>query len=329
MPRIGMNPSRNRQADFQPARVTLAMLTHLPEEAGYFEHRFEVTRLSIESLLATTPQPFDLMVFDNASSPKMVDYLRSLRDANRIQYLILSSRNIGKVDALQMIFKSAPGEIVAYTDDDVLFLPGWLEAHLQILETYPKTGMVTGFYIRSQMAYSIQSTLAFAEQPGVEMIRGKLIDRKWEQHYIDNMGRTWEKYEEENQGLEDVLLRYHGVEAFVSAGHHQFVAPRKVIAEALPGSWTGRLMGKMRELDDTVDQMGYLRLNTREPVTRLLGNIIGPELAEEAQKMGITVESVQPQRSSTGIMEKIYRSRIIQGAARAVYNRMYRIINVK
>jgi glycosyltransferase involved in cell wall biosynthesis len=324
-----MNPSRNRQADFQPARVTLAMLTHLPEEAGYFEHRFEVTRLSLESLLATTPQPFDVMVFDNASSPKMVDYLHSLRDANRIQYLILSSRNIGKVDALQMIFRSAPGEIVAYTDDDVLFQPGWLEAHLKILDTFPKTGMVTGFYIRSQMAFSVKSTLAFAAQPGVETTRGKLIDRKWEQHYIDNMGRTWEKYEEENRGLEDVALCYRGVEALVSAGHHQFVAPRKVIVDALPEVWTGRLMGKMRELDETVDQMGYLRLNTREPVTRLLGNVIGPELAEEAQKIGLKTESVALQPVQAGWQSKFYRMKPVQAAARALYNRMYRIINVK
>jgi hypothetical protein len=242
---------------------------------------------------------------------------------------MLSSRNIGKVDALQMIFRSAPGEIVAYSDDDVLFLPGWLEEHLKILDTYPRVGMVTGFYIRSQMAYSIQSTLKFAAGEEVEMTRGKLIDHRWEQHYIENMGRTWEKYEEENQGLEDIALNYKGVEALVSAGHHQFVAPRQVIVDALPETWTGRLMGRMRELDDAIDRMGYLRLNTRQPVTRLLGNVVGLDLAEEARKIGLEGSAAVNQPVTTGWKRRFYSLKPVQVAARAIYNRMYRIINVK
>ncbi len=53
MPRIGMNPSRNRDTGFAPEKVTAAILTHVPHGEGYFEHRFEVLRLCIESLLAT------------------------------------------------------------------------------------------------------------------------------------------------------------------------------------------------------------------------------------------------------------------------------------
>ncbi len=134
-----------------------------------------------------------------------------------------------------MIFRAAPGEIIAYSDDDVYFQPGWLARHLEILETYPKVGMVTGFYIRSQLHWSIQSTLAFAKQPDVTSQRGILWDRHWEEHYIDNMGRTWEQYQQEVEGLEDTLLTYKGVSALVSAGHHQFVCYKEVIQQALTG----------------------------------------------------------------------------------------------
>jgi len=68
----------------------------------------------------------------------VVDYLKELRDKGKIQYLILSSRNIGKMGALQIAFRAAPGEIIAYSDDDVFFLPGWLERHLEVLETIQK-----------------------------------------------------------------------------------------------------------------------------------------------------------------------------------------------
>jgi len=141
MPRIGMNPARGRETAYKPARVTLAVLTYLPEETGYFQHRFDVTRLCIESLIANTSQPYDLLVFDNGSAPQLVDYLREMNSAGKINYLMLSERNIGKIGALQMIFKAAPGELIAYTDDDVFFLPGWLDEHLKILETYPDAGL--------------------------------------------------------------------------------------------------------------------------------------------------------------------------------------------
>ncbi len=46
-------------------------------------------------------------------------------------------------------------------------------------------------------------------------------------------------------------------------------------------------MGRMRELDDRIDQLGYLRLNTPQPVTRLIGNVISPEMAQVARHDGI------------------------------------------
>jgi GT2 family glycosyltransferase len=148
MPRTGINPSRGRKTDYMPARVTLAVLTYLPDTVAYYENRFDVTRLCLDSLIANTPEPYDLLVFDNGSSPQMIDHLRSLRDSGDIDYLLLSARNIGKIGALQMITRFAPGEIIAYTDDDIFFLPGWLETHLKVIDTYPEVGMVTGFYIR-------------------------------------------------------------------------------------------------------------------------------------------------------------------------------------
>ena len=107
MPRVGMNPARGQPSGYQPARITLAMLTYLPNQAGYFEQRFAVTRLSLESLIANTPEPHDLIVFDNGSCPELVEYLVKLRDEGHIQYVLLSASNIGKIGALQIIFQAA------------------------------------------------------------------------------------------------------------------------------------------------------------------------------------------------------------------------------
>jgi glycosyltransferase involved in cell wall biosynthesis len=327
MPRTGINPSRGRKTDYTPARVTLAVLTYLPDTVAYYENRFDVTRLCLESLITNTPEPYDLLVFDNGSNQQMVEYLRSLRESGNMDYLVLSGQNIGKIGALQMIARLAPGEIIAYTDDDVFFLPGWLETHLKIIDTYPGVGMVTGFYIRPHMSYGNESALKFADQAGVTVERGQLIPKEWEQQYIDNMGRTWEKYNEEITGLQDMVLTFKGVETLVSAGHHQFMAPRKVLMDALPQGWTGNLMGQMRDMDSTVDRLGYLRLTTRQPVTRLIGNVVSPEMAAEAAEFGISATGnvVKPTSSR---LSRLYRNPIVQRIAKSIYNQVYKIVNV-
>lgn len=289
MPRLGINPARGHVSEYHPSRVTLCLLTYLPELYGYFRDRFDVIRLSLESLVANTPKT-DLMVFDNGSCSMLVDYLRGLRDAGKITYLLLSSQNIGKIGAFQVMFPAAPGELIAYTDDDVFFLPGWLDACLKILDAYPKVGMVSGFYVRSQMKYGIDATLEFAGRPEVNSHTGMIWPREYEEHYLDGYGWEGDKYAKEIDGIEDHLLTYYGVEAFISAQHMQFVTPKQTLLEALPKTWSGHLMGQMRELDIAVDRLGYLRLSTPVPVTRFLGNVVSPGMAKLAQQYDLSVQ---------------------------------------
>jgi glycosyltransferase involved in cell wall biosynthesis len=146
-----MNPGRGKKSDYSPARVTVAVLTYNPNKVGYFQDRLDVSLACLESIFTNTSIPYDLMVYDNGSNAETVKALGALRDAGKIDFLILSSQNIGKIGALQVMLKAAPGEIIAYCDDDVFFLPGWLERHLEVIDTYPNVGAVTGMYIKPHM----------------------------------------------------------------------------------------------------------------------------------------------------------------------------------
>lgn len=327
MPRIGMNPSRGQKSNYEPARVTMAMLTHMPHDTGYFQNRFDVMRISLESFIAHTPQPFDLIVFDNHSSEQVVNYLKHMHDEGMINYLILSSQNIGKLGALQIIFHAAPGEIIAYSDDDIFFLPGWLEKHLKILDTYPKVGMVSGMYIKPHMKEGISSTLKFAKQKNVITQMGKIVPKELELHYTNNMGRTWEQYQKETEGLEDVQVTYKGLTALVSAGHYQFVTKKQIILDALPKAWCSQLMGKMRELDRQIDDMGYLRLCTTPATIRLLGNTISQEMLKEIKRYGFNAKANCVTTSSPTLSTRFYRNPIVRKFAYFLYNRLFKIIN--
>lgn len=327
MPRIGMNPGRGKKSSYQPARVTVVVLTYIPNQIGYFKDRLEVTRTCLNSVVANTSSSYDLLVFDNGSCAEAVDMLRKMRDQGKIDFLILSAQNIGKIGALKVIFQAAPGEIIAYSDDDVFYLPGWLERHLEVIDTYPNVGAVTGMYIKPHMKEGISSTLRFSTRKDVETEKGNLVDPTLEQHYMDQTGRTLERYKEEIRGLDDVRMTYKGIQTFASAGHYQMTIPKSFILKALPGKWTGNLMGEMRDLDIAIDKLGMLRLCTTPPTIRLLGNQIDEKSAEVLRTYCVEVNSAETQKTSAEWKRRIYKHPLVQKIAYFFYERLFKIIN--
>ena len=190
---------------------------------------------------------------------------------------------------------------------------------------------MTGFYIRQRVAMSSESTLAFAAQPEVEAQRGLLMPRKWEEEYMVNSGRTWDVYQSEVAGIEDVIVRYQGLEAWVSAHHFQMVCPKAVIqevlAEMLPEGWSDQMMGRMVEMDDRMDAKGYLRFCTREQTVRLMGNAISDEVASLAEQAGLSVCAADIVNRPKGVMSRLAQVKWIRFVLQGVVNRVYRWLN--
>jgi glyoxylase-like metal-dependent hydrolase (beta-lactamase superfamily II) len=130
MTRYGMNPARNKNISYAPSRVTAAMMTFIPNLEGYFTHRLDVLKLSLESLIHSLNQQADIMILNNGSCDLIQEYLETLLEQGRIDYLIHSKRNLGVIGGLKVLFNAIPGQVIAYSDDDVFYYPGWLDAHL-------------------------------------------------------------------------------------------------------------------------------------------------------------------------------------------------------
>jgi glycosyltransferase involved in cell wall biosynthesis len=328
MTRIGFNPGRNRLSEYRPARLTVATITCIPNLEGYFRQRLDVLRLSLASLLKNTPQPYDLLVFDNGSCPAVVDLLRGLCDAGSIRFLFLSRENIGKIGAFQFLFRAAPGELVAYSDDDIFFYPGWLEATLRLLEVYPQAGMISSLPVRNGSRYAIGAILRLMEAgaPGTSITRNRRIPDEWEADWALSTGRDPEAARLALIDHQELVLCKEGVEAIGAANHFQFLSPKQVILDALPNDWSGRLMGQMIELDEAVDNAGYLRLSTVERYSRHIGNILSPTLLEEAQCLGIETGTIE----AKGITRRRSWLTRIPGIRRlfvTIYNRLFNILN--
>ncbi len=331
--RVGMNPSRGKFTSYEPARVTIAVLVYIPHGTGYFEHRMKVLDACLASIQANTQVPYDLLVFNNGSSPEVRAYLERRQLDGAIQYLLHSQKNIGKIGAFQILFRAAPGEIIAYADDDIYFFPGWLREHLKILDAFPKVGMVSGCAVWGLFNDErISSNISFAEgHPEAKMERGRFINDEWMQDWAESYGRDFETYKAETVDAEEIILEYHGVKTFAMANHNQFVIPKAVISQCLPTDWTGRLMGLMDELDISVNEAGYLRLSTFDRTTQHLGNALSPEFI---RRFAIPVELSEriPAKNRDGssagrIWRKFIMSRPVRWLLLGIYSRLFKLLN--
>lgn len=176
--RIGQNPAKLMNKVAKPERITVAVLNYIPFLSGFYADMLDVLKLCLGSIWENTDLPYDLLVFDNASCVEVRQYLVQMHAEGKIQYLILSDTNLGKGGAWNIILAGSPGEIIAYTDNDCHFLPGWLSASIKILEGFPRVGMVTSRPVALDHKYNT-STIEWAESnPEVAVERGRFLD--WE-----------------------------------------------------------------------------------------------------------------------------------------------------
>src|SRR5258706_4807772 len=133
--RRGQNPAKFVNQVAKSARVTVALLNYIPFLSGFYAEALDVLKVSLESMRNDPGLPFDLLVFDNGSCAEVRDFLVGEKDAGRIQYLILSEKNLGKGGAWNIMLACAPGQIISYTDSDVMFYPKSVLRSREGLET--------------------------------------------------------------------------------------------------------------------------------------------------------------------------------------------------
>ncbi len=310
--RKGQNPAKFVKRVARPERITVAVLSYIPFLSGFYAESLEVLKVCLESARREPGLPFDLLVFDNGSCAEVREYLVAEKEAGRIQYLILSEKNLGKGGAWNIIFGGAPGEIIAYADSDVLFYPGWLSRSVEILEAFPNVGMVTSRPFRTPPEF-YSATLEWA-QANARLEEGQFIP--WETFLEFNLSLG--QSEEENRRVyaetSDWRITYRGVQAMAGASHWQFVAYKSTLQRFLPFDMS-RPMGQVRQLDRRMNEAGLLRLMVTDPLAMNMSNTLGYLRGELGRKR-------PPEQRS--LIRRLLHLAPVKKVLLGLYNRIFR-----
>ena len=319
--RVGQNPAKFVQEVTKPARVTVAILTYIPFQSGFYAETLNVLKVTLNSLHASTATPFDLLLFDNGSCDEVQDFLLAEQRAGRIQYLLLSEKNLGKGGAWNFILAGAPGEIIAYADSDVLFLPGWLERSLEILETYPNAGMVTSRPFRTKEEF-FTATLDWAKDtPGAELTEGQLIPYETFAEFNRSLGAEEIEIRRNYETSDDIRVTYYGVTAQLGASHWQFLAYKSMLQDFLPFDMS-RPMGQVRQLDERMNTAGLLRLMVPDPLVLNMSNtLIG---VPEAYLEGVDRSDTLPTGRTPGWKARLLQLPPLKKVFLWLYNQIFR-----
>jgi glycosyltransferase involved in cell wall biosynthesis len=311
--RKGQNPAKFVKDVARPERITVALLNYIPFLSGFYAETLDVLKVCLQSLRTDAGLPFDLMVFDNGSCAEARDFLLAEKEAGGIQYLVLSEKNVGKGGAWNVMLPGAPGEIIAYTDSDVLFSPGWLKRSVEILETFPNVGMVTARPFRTPPEF-YSRTLEWARSAHCldEELRQFI---PWEAFLEFNLslGQTEEENRKVYAETRDWVMRCNGVTALAGASHWQFTAYKSVLQQFLPFDME-KPMGQVRQLDQRMNDAGLLRLMVSEPLAMNMSNTLG-YLRGELR--------VGPPRKSNSLKKRFLELGPIKKTLLALYNKIF------
>jgi glycosyltransferase involved in cell wall biosynthesis len=324
--RKGQNPAKFVKDVARPERITVALLNYIPFLSGFYAETLDVLKVSLESMRRDAGLPFDLMVFDNGSCKEVREYLVKEKEEGRIQYLILSAKNMGKGGAWNVMLTGAPGEIISYTDSDVLFSPNWLSRSVEILETFPNVGMVTARPFRTPPEF-YEATLKWAKNAEHTILDdGQFIPWETFLEFNLSLGQTEEENRKVYAETRDWRITFrpeHSSErtqskdviAMAGASHWQFTAYKSTLQQFLPFEMD-KPMGQVRQLDKRMNDAGLLRLMVSDPLAMNMSNTLG-YLRGELGKTGVK------SKKKAGFVRRLLEVGFVKKILLAVYNKIF------
>ena len=98
--------------------------------------RIHLTQHTITSIYSNTDYPFNVLVFDNGSSPATISELQNLAADYDTLQVYYNSTNLGAAGGRNQAFSMVNSEYVVSFDNDILCHPGWLRETMKCAVMY-------------------------------------------------------------------------------------------------------------------------------------------------------------------------------------------------
>lgn len=120
--------------------------------------RSKLVRTCLESLLASTDYPAEVIVMDNGGDPDDSEYFLQKAREGKLTHVRFPG-NLHFALAWNTGAKIATGEYLSFICNDIEFLPGWLNTCVEMLEKYPERELVaTPFITYDKQRYTFEVT---------------------------------------------------------------------------------------------------------------------------------------------------------------------------
>ena len=177
----------------RPEELTLEALIDLPpvEYTGEWplvtvavctRDRPDDMRLCLEAISKLDYPYLDILVVDNAPQ---TDATKELIESHYSEVRYVREPRPGLDWARNRAILEAKGEIIAYTDDDVVVDPGWVKGLAEVFSENPEVMAVTGLVVPYEL--EAESQVLFEAYGGF----GRGFERKWYRNLEDKLPWQW------------------------------------------------------------------------------------------------------------------------------------------
>lgn len=279
--RVGLNPNKNIVQTQLEYTHQVIMPVYIPNQEGYFKESFDTFQYSVESLLKTVHDKTYISIIDNGCCKIVRDYIDELYTTKKINEIVHTD-NIGKVNA---IIKGVVGHtfpLITITDSDVLFMTNWQNETYDILEAFPKAGVV-GLTPTLNTSYYLTANVVFSNLLSKRIKFSKIINPDAMLNFYTSIGRA----EDFDKVIDkrNLTLTNNDITACVGSGH--YVATYKGhLFDNIQKFSTYKLGGDIEfQIDKLLLDKGYWRLTTHDNYAFHMGNFKEPWMQEELKKL--------------------------------------------
>ncbi len=322
--RVGVNPKKADAHLEGYVRHRIIIPVYIPKVTEYYEQTLEILKIHLESLCLSVGDRAKITIISNGSADEINHLLTEYLRAGRVDQLLLNRQNRGKVDAIVSVARGAFEELITFSDCDVLFKPGWLEAVEQIFYDFPECGAASPVPRPDRLWYNTSATLVGAL--GKRLLGFDKVVTDDDLDAVErSIGPPFSIAPQYRQA--QAIVRRGGATACVGCGHFVITLRREAVA-CMPEAPSLTAVAQSSEriwIDDPPERRGMWRLATTKVLAHHMGNVLETWAKEEyARTMAAEISN----RVDAGELPRLRRS-LLPWKVRSLLTRALRKLRVE